>query len=100
MEIYEMNVSPKRERRVLNQWLALRDRGFASVLLRRSWLWIFWTACFLPGMLSENPYRPYIVGAFLGFIGHNIMTVRASHAFWPVMREFIDWHRVEARLKE
>ena len=95
-----LNPPSRRERHVLNQWIALRDRGFLSVLCRRSWLWVFWTACFLPGMLSRSPYRPYFIGAFVGFVMHNLMTLRASHAFWPIMRQFIDWERVEERMEE
>jgi len=95
-----MNASPKRERYLLTQWLALREHGFAPVLLRRARLWILWIVCFLPGMLLPTPYQPYMIGAFLGFVAHNLMTLRASHAFWPVMREFIDWRRVEARITE
>jgi len=90
----------RRERHLLKQWITLRDRGFGYVLWRRSWVWIVWIACFLPGMLIPGPSRPYVVGALIGFVVHNIITLRASHAFWPIMRRHLDWQRVEATLNE
>jgi len=78
----------------------MRERGFARTLLRRSGLFIFWLACFLSGIVTAGPYRPYVIGAFIGFFAAQLMAIRASHAFWPVMERFIDWPKVEARLQE
>ena len=93
-----MNAS-RRERHVLDQWLTLRDQGFGSLLRRRSRLFIFWVACFVPGMVIPGPARPYVIGMFIGFVLHNVMTIRATHAFWPIMERFIDWAKVEATVK-
>jgi hypothetical protein len=90
----------RRERHLLKQWMTLRDRGFGYVLWRRSWVWIVWIACLLPGMLIPGPSRPYVVGALIGIVVHNIITLRASHAFWPIMRRYLDWQRIEATLHE
>lgn len=90
----------RRERHLLKQWIALRDHRFGTVVWRRSWVWILWIACFLPGIVIPGPSRPYAVGALIGVILHNIMTLRASHAFWPIMQRYIDWQRVEATLNE
>jgi|KBSMisStandDraft_5_1062788.scaffolds.fasta_scaffold131628_3 hypothetical protein len=88
-----MNLSgpSRRERHVLNEWITLRDRGFAYLLRRRTGLFLFWFACFFPGMLLSGPARPYIVGMAIGFAMNNVMRLRATHAFWPIMQRFIDW---------
>lgn len=93
-------MNPRRERYVLRQWVTMRDRGIVAAIRQRAGILLFWLACFAPGILIPGPYRPYVIGMLVGFILHNLMTVRASHAFWPVMRNFIDWNRVETRLKE
>ena len=88
----------RRERYVLTQWTVMRDHGMLAAVRRRVALLLFWIVCFLPGLIVATPYRSYIAGALLGFIAHNLMTLRATCAFWPVMREFIDWPKVDQRV--
>jgi hypothetical protein len=95
-----ISTASRRERQLLNQWVTLRDHGLGALLWRRAWVWVVWLACFLPGMLIPGSSRPYVIGAFIGFVIHHITILRATHAFWPITRRFIDWPRVEATLRE
>lgn len=88
-----------REIPLLDQIRAYLPRWLVSaIILSGASALILWM--YQRHIFDAFPFVAFLVGLYVGRVGRDIAHSRLSSRVWPLVRELLDWQRVDQKLEE